>query len=63
MSDPSHSFTIRRPIPALGLWPDDTVRTREDGSLELVRVLPANAGDILREAELLGDARPHVDDH
>lgn len=48
-------FTIRRAVPALGLWSGDVVRRTDDGGLELIRTLPPGAEAVLRRAELRGD--------
>ncbi len=52
------TFTARRAIGALRIWPGDTIRLLESGQVEVVRTLPPLAEQIIRRAERMGDVRP-----
>jgi len=51
-------LTARRPVPGLRIWPGDTIRLHEDGSVELRRILPPVAATAVKHAEERGDVRP-----
>jgi hypothetical protein len=50
-------LTARRPVPDLRIWPGDTIRLHEDGSVELRRILPPVAATAVKRAESVGDLR------
>lgn len=52
------TFTARRAIGALRIWPGDTIRLLESGQVEVVRTLPPPAELVIRRAERMGDVRP-----
>jgi len=52
------TFTARRAIGALRIWPDDTIRLLASGHVQVIRTLPPLAEQVIRRAERLGDVRP-----
>jgi len=54
----AREYLARRAVPALKIWPGDTIRLHEDGSVELRRILPPVAATAVKHAEERGDVRP-----
>ena len=53
----ARNLVARRAIQSLRIWPGDTVLVRDDGSVELRRILPPGAALSIHCLESRGDLR------